>query len=357
MMSKLQMPKVSLPKGAGKRIVSVIGDEDRFVPILFLVLLLAAALITVGASGLSSRISIYDIFPVMALPFAVVGVLNFLVCRRWLMVVVAVVVTVALYLIYQPAGHLALFVLICSRGVAEMSAIAQRRLLSWLVGVVERSQTGAHGFSGSVLSFILGIPKNIDARVVRMDESVSRKGMPWGEISDTLLIALVPSLILWTGMFTLLVYHFSIPEAFSTAMTFSVYFAAIALPWIILRTLNVRVGTEGGGFSLYHGLVGTAKRMSVPLIVVFVIVAIMLYTDVETFGYVFVSAVVTTVVVGMSAGMYYLDFEHRVVRWVGSERDSFLPVEKVLSRGRRQTDDVPGTPVRDADSCFPDQKY
>lgn len=357
MMSKLQMPKIKVPAGTGAGLRRSLGDTDRFMTVLFLVLLLAAVLIAAGASGFSDRITIYDIFPVMALPFAALGVIDYLLQKRWLILIIAAVVCVVLYVAYVPAGYLALFVLVCSRGVAVMAAVVQRRLLAWLVGSVERSQTRSRGFTGRMLSLLFGIPPNIDARAVRMDGAVSRKGMPWNELLDTLILALVPSLVLWICMFTVVAYHFSIAEAFNTAMTFSVYFAAVSIPWIVLRALNVRVGSEGGGFSLYHGLVGTAKRMCVPLVVVFVIVALMLYSDIDTFGYIVASAAVTVVVVAVSSAMYYLDFEHGVVRWVGSERDSFLPEENAVSAGRRRSDDVPGTPVREADSCFPDQKY
>ena len=355
-MSKLQMPKVRMPAGAGAGLSKILGSADRFITVLFLVLLLVAVIAAVGASGLSDTISIYEVFPVMALPFAGVGLASYVIRRRWLTLVVAVVVCVVLYVLYAPAGYLALFILVCSRGVAVMSAVAQKRLLARLVGSVERSQTGAGGISGKVLTFLFGIPPNVDARVVSMDGSVSRRGLPWDELLDTLRIALVPSLMLWTGMFTLLVFHFSIQEAFSTAMTFSVYFAAASLPWLVLRTLNVRIGTEGGGYGLYRGLVGTATRMSAPLFLMLVVAVVVLYSGAETFGYIAASAVLTVVVAVVSSAMYYLDFEHSIVKWVGSERGSFLPDENPASRGRRN-DDVPGTPVRDADSCFPDQKY
>lgn len=356
MMSGFKMPKVKVPQGSGD-IRSLVADGDRFVTMLFLVLLLVAALITVVASGLSDRISIYHIFPVMALPFVAVGVLSYIVRRRWLMLMVSIVVCVVLYVLYPVAGYLALFILVCGRGVAVMSYLAQKRLLAGLVGSVERSQTGSGGVIGRVLTFLFCIPPNVDARVVRMDDAVSRRGLPWDELLDTLRIALVPSLILWIGMFGLLAFHLSFADAFSTAATFSIYFAAVSVPWLVLRTLNVRVGSEGGGFGLYRGLLGSAARMSVPLVVVLVITAVFLYTDYVTIGYIVGSAVMTVVIVAVSSALYYLDFEHGLVRWVGSERVAFLPDENNGSRGCCHEDDIPGTPARDAGSCFPDQKY
>ena len=117
-------------------------------------------------------------------------------------------------------------------------------------------------------------------------------------------------------------------------------------------TLDVRVGSEGGGMRLYDGMVGTATRMSVPLVLVLIFVAVVLYTGYETVLYILISAVVSVVFIGVAMAMYYIDYEGEVVSEISEARAGFLPENDGAPEIHRIDDGVPGTPRRSEDSCF-----
>ena len=131
-----------------------------------------------------------------------------------------------------------------------------------------------------------------------------------------------------------------------------------SLPWLILRSLDVRVGTEGGGMPVYEGLLGTCTRMSVALFVMLIVSAAALYTGVQTFWYIVASAAMTVGVVGVSAAFYLLEYERETVDSVLSdEMVRGCVVERKSGAGEGPEDDIPGTPGRGRESPVPDQKY
>ena len=346
------MDKPKLPSN-----ISMPKDTDTAALYLFAVLFLVSAVAALAAAGLSDRISSYDVFPLLSLPFAVLGIVSYLFRRRWIPFIVIAVVCVLLYLLSPAWGYLSLFVLVCTRGIAVMSAILQKRLMGSLLLKTQRSTVRQKTRpSDRLAQFLFGIPGNVDTRIMSMDSAVRRRSLPWAEILGTMRIALVPSLVMWTALFSLAVYHFNFSQAYVAVFTVGVYIAMAALPWIILRTLDVRVGSEGGGMRLYDGLLGTATRMTVPLVLMLVIVALALYSGYEAFMYILASAVVTAVSVLVASAIYYFEYEKDVVATVQGARDGFVPVDREGPGPHRLDDGIPGTPRRKEDSCF-DQKY
>lgn len=329
------------------------SDDGRVAGYLFLVLFIASAIAALAVAGISREYNSYDVFPLLALPFAVMGILSYVDKRRWIILVVSAVICVVLYIVSAPWGYIALLTLFCARGVSSTSALLQRRLFSSVISMTERSTVRPKRRSLDRLAlFLFGIPKNIDTRVMGMRSSIRRDGIPWDELTGTLRIALVPALVMWIVLFTLLVYHYNSSQAYVAVFVVCIYIAALSLPWLALKTLDVRVGTEGGGMRLYDGMVGTATRMSVPLVLVLIFVAVVLYTGYETVLYILISAVVSVVFIGVAMAMYYIDYEGEVVSEISDARAGFLPENDGAPEIHRIDDGVPGTPRRSEDSCF-----
>ena len=334
------MDKPKLPSN-----ISMPKDTDTAALYLFAVLFLVSAVAALAAAGLSDRISSYDVFPLLSLPFAVLGIVSYLFRRRWIPFIVIAVVCVLLYLLSPAWGYLSLFVLVCTRGIAVMSAILQKRLMGSLLLKTQRSTVRQKTRpSDRLAQFLFGIPGNVDTRVMSMESAVRRRSLPWAEVLGTMRIALVPSLVMWTALFSLVVYHFNFSQAYVAVFTVGVYIVMAALPWIILRTLDVRVGSEGGGMRLYDGLLGTATR------------TLALYSGYDTVMNIMAYAVVTAVSVLVASAIYYFEYEKDVVATVQGARDGFVPVDREGPGPHRLDDGIPGTPRRKEDSCF-DQKY
>ena len=127
------MDKPKLPSN-----ISMPKDTDTAALYLFAILFLVSAVAALAAAGLSDRISSYDVFPLLSLPFAVLGIVSYLYRRRWIPFIVIAVVCVLLYLLSPAWGYLSLFVLVCTRGIAVMSAILQKRLMGSLLLKTQR---------------------------------------------------------------------------------------------------------------------------------------------------------------------------------------------------------------------------
>ena len=346
------MDKLKLPDAIGMS-----KNADSVALYLFVALFLVSAVAALAAAGLSDRIDSYDVFPLLSLPFAAIGIVSYIYRRRWILFVIIAVVCVLLYLLSPTWGYVSLFVLVCTRGVAVMSSILQKRLLGPVITMTERSTVRQKRRPMDRLAlFIFGIPRNVDTRMMSMDSKVRRGGLPWSELLGTMRVALVPLLVMWTALFALAAFHFNFWQAYVAVFTVCVYTVMGAIPWVILRTLNVRVGTEGGGMSLYDGLLGTANRMVVPLVLMLVVVAFSLYTGYETVMYILASAILTAVSILVSSAMYYFEYERDVVETVRGSRDGFMPAKNEGPGPHRLNDGIPGTPRRKEGSCF-DQKY
>lgn len=333
-------------------------DADRIAGYLFVLLFLVGAMAAMVIAGTQRQYLWYDVIPLLALPFAVIGVISYLYRRRWLAFVVVAAVCIVAFVLSREAGYILLFVLVCTRGAAVMAAVAQRRMFPVAAKAVTRSGSRPKkGFGDHLVRFVFGIQPNTDTRVSDMESSVRRRGIPFDELVDTLRLALVPMLIIWTALFAIFTFHFTFSKAYVAVFTVSLYVVAIAVPPIVMRTLDVRFGTEGEGSRLYDGLLGTAARMSVPLVLMLIIVALALYTNAATVGYIAASAVFVVVCSVATLIAYYLDFESGAVRSIVEGRAGYIPEKEVRRGTGRGLEGVPGTPMRKTESCFSDQRY
>ena len=213
-------------------------------------------------------------------------------------------------------------------------------------------------FSNRLAQSFFGIPPNVDTRVLRVERTVRRKGMPWPEIVDTMVMALAPSLLVWTALFAIWSFHITVVDAYTAVLTLSVLITMLVMPWLVLRSLNVRVGTEGGGMSVYKGLLGTSAHAAAALALLCVVVAFYLYTGVDTLGYILASAAMTAAVVTLSSWFYFLEYECGVVEFLTTDGSASIYMEGGQAASRNRLDDgIPGTPGRDGSSASSDQKY
>lgn len=322
-------------------------DADRNIAYAFLILL-AASVVAAVALVVFTELRLFDVFPILAFPFTVVGLFSYLYRRHWLAFFIVAVVCVVLYLVYPMAGIVAAFLLVGTRGVAVMAALVQRRLFAKALRSICRSGiVGKRSITDRLAQFIFCIPSNTDTRILKLEGSVKRAGLPWPDFLDTMRVALVPSLLMWAGIFMLDEFRISVGVAYTSLFTITVYIAMFALPWLIFRSLDVRVGTEGGGMSVYRGFQSTLARMSVALVVMLIMVAAAMYIGFDTVWYILASAAMTVAVTLISSTFYVMGYEREAVESVLAE-DSVRACVRVgrSGAGSRLDDGVPGTPGR-----------
>ncbi len=122
---------------------------------------------------------------------------------------------------------------------------------------------------------------------------------------------------MWIVFFTLITYHFTYYSAYFVVLMMFVYIVALSMPCLILKTLDVRVGTKGGGMRLYDGLLGNAAFAV--LIIVLITMAVAIYMDIDTFGYTAALAIVIAVMTIVSS-VYYMDYERNTVSAIERDR-------------------------------------
>ena len=333
-------------------------DSDKIAGYLLAALSLIAIAATVAVAAFTSH-GTHEALPILTLPFSVTGFLSYLYRRQWLLFVFSLAVCAVLYVLYPAAGIVAVFLLACTRGIALVASILQKRLFVPVMGSIERSGIGSgRMFSNRLAQSFFGIPPNVDTRVLRVERTVRRKGMPWPEIVDTMVMALAPSLLVWTALFAIWSFHITVVDAYTAVLTLSVLITMLVMPWLVLRSLNVRVGTEGGGMSVYKGLLGTSAHAAAALALLCVVVAFYLYTGVDTLGYILASAAMTAAVVTLSSWFYFLEYECGVVEFLTTDGSASIYMEGGQAASRNRLDDgIPGTPGRDGSSASSDQKY
>lgn len=335
--------------------LSVVTDAgDRNTAIAFAVLAVASLVAAIVLHE-TSFAYITEVLPAICLPFAMMGVLSYIARRHWIQLTVVAVICALLLLAGWRYSLGAVMLLVCTRGIAVISAVLQRMCIPNLVRNIQRSGIRGHrGFADHAVLEVFGIPSGADTRVMAMDSRVCRSRLPWQDLYGIYVIVLAPCILMWIVMCLDWQFHFRVPGADLSALAVSLYIVSLALPFVVLASVNLRVRV-GGSLRLFDGLVGTAWKVSLPMLFVFIVVLCFQYTGSVLVEHIVSSAVLSAVIVAVSFAVYVFDFEHQVVSELASLRDGFLPEEDEGVGGR--LDDVPGTPVRSRDSCFTDQKY
>lgn len=331
-------------------------DPDAVMSFLFpmaLVLSVAAAVILTVWTDLGW----YGSAPILAVPFIVAGVVSLVSSGRWQVIAVLAVLCPVFYMIgpYWFIGFL--IATLGSFGSVVTACVVQKRLFRATLESLGRASCNRRSCSwGRLALFLFNVPEGVDARDPEVSRALRRTRMPYPEVIDTVILASVPCLLVCVVIMLVPGFRTATDGAATTLLTSAVYCAALALPWVSFRSLDVRVG----GFGLYRGLVSTAVRLSIPLSVAVVLAALTLPVNWTLLGHLALMVVFTLLCVSVSATAYHLLMERGTARGVIADWAEAHPVRVDVSLAERTAhplhDGVPGTPVRDADACLSDQK-
>lgn len=323
------------------------GDPDRTWVLLFLALLLASV-VAAAVMAFALDVSTYASVTVLTAPLIVTGALALLLSRRMLWLLVPAVVSVVLYLLGPAWTVAALAIGFGSYGVATVSGSLQRCLFYEVLGAVECGSVSPKPRPMERLAlFVIGIPRGVDARDIRISDGIRRSDLPYRDVALTALLAAVPCLVVCIYTTMVPAFRYEVSWIACSLLTVAMYCTLAALPWTVLRSLDVHIP---GGMRLYDGPVSSASRAVPMLAVVLAISMIALHAGAVTAGYV-VLAVVLLAVSAVSASVpYYLYVEEGVVSSLLACWSDHRPVDPMAGLGSGEPhpldDGVPGTPSR-----------
>ena len=315
----------------------------RFFPVSLLVAaVLFIVLLLIGAQS-------YTCICALAIPFTVLGALYMVLDRHWISLLISVVLTIAACVASVPAGLIVLCLTMGAEGMATMASAVQCRMFVKPVAFLSSSSSERKSLR-IVTRSLFGIPEGIDTRDMESDRSIVRHQIPWRDMVGTAVIALPVSMLIW--VITLLAPHLggSGIGHLSALISLMLYPVAVALVPAIYRSLNVRVGTRSGDMSLYQGLMGTAVKFSIVMVLMFLVVLVFSdYGEGELLNIV-LCMIISAVMTVIASLFYYISHEPDVVAKVsedwGSCRKVSLYCELDIVSPPSLSDGVPGTPSR-----------
>lgn len=320
-------------------------DRDGLIRRCFLPLL-CICIAAVAVLELFTDLTVYEALPVLSIPLIMTGLIEMLFCRRW----AGLIATAVLCLVSAPysikLSIIMAYMMVGAEGIAAVAACFQK---SMFFRVLENMEGRGPSSWGRMLRFMFGVSDAIDPRDLVSDRTIIRHNMPWSDMVGTAFLALLPTLIVWCIILIMPgVGGAGLGHQVAT-MTLIMYTVLIALIPVILRSLNVRIRSYRGGFSLYSGLSGSAMKAVLVLLVVFVVAAAS-PSDPGEIGTILISAVLAMAMVVTASVAYYLHKEADVADDIRMKWGDFRPVDlycplipKVVPSLH---DGVPGTPVR-----------
>ena len=322
--------------------------------LLGLVASLAAIYVAMTVYGYSS----IKTLPLLAAPLFIIGTLNYIVHKRWLPILCIIAIAVGIYFLWEKSYVLFfLYLFVCTEGVAVMTEVIQRIVFFKILNIIEFVNLKAKlSISDRIMTFMFNIPCDLDTRNLNVDLSVKRDGIPWSDMFHTIFMGLMFSTFLW--MYMVFNPSFISGESGMSIYTFTIilYVSLLVLPWNILKSLNVRVQTGYRDFSVFSGLYETIKRMFLPILAVFVFLALSLSSGALSIMYVVMSIIMIAVIVVFTSVLYYTGSEADVIADIKKKWADFHPTsmyagyrEKALTS---YDDDVPGTPRRELRLCL-----
>ena len=343
--------------------ITVMRESDVRMGYLVSALLIASVL-SFCVAVLFFGCNVYVVTPILSVPFLVTGVISYIIGRRWLMFIPAVVVAAVAYLFDPRCSLFVIHLLICTEGVVVITGIMQRFLFYRVLSSIGRRDSGNRfALPDKIVPFVLDIPDCVDVRRLTLDTDVRRNGIPWEDVVRTTVLSLVPCTFMWLLMFLDPAFRVDAEGLHTFASTVILYIAALVMPSTILSTLGVRIGSDLRDHRLSDDLMGTATRMLIPLLVALVFVGILVSVNGAVLYHFLTSLVMVVVIITMVSVMYYTRCEASVVRDIVSKWSVFHPADIDSGYGepsKKGGSDFPGTPVRDPRSCFGrngDQKY
>lgn len=299
---------------------------------------------------------IYDTIPYLSIPFVLCGVAFYLKTKKWVMI--AIVVALLVMYLLGFSGVLLFFVVFLTVGAAGVVCIVeaiQRVIFYKVVHIIEYVNVKSKlSFFDRVVLFLFNVPQDLDTRNITLDSDLCRTSIPWKEMIEPSMMGMMLGLFLWI--------YVSMNPAFMDLATSSdihvymftliLYIPLLVLPWIIFRSLDVRVETNYRDFKIYSGIKATLKRIALPVVAAlfFVLLAFNSSDVYQVLHYIAFSAVMILVTIVITSLLYYIFAEPRIVGDIVSKWSEFRPISIFASLGEKNGsgwDDVPGTPRRD----------
>lgn len=339
----------------------VVRESDRKLGILFIAVLLAS-IVAASVAPFIIDASIHQSVAFLAAPFIVLGIVDMVTAKRWVPLFFSVAFPLALYLVSWEASFIVLALLAGSTGVAASMELADRYLLIGTLGCAERCNASPErGWRDRAVSFLFGIPKDFDARNIKINGMIRREKIPYDIMAKSMAPAFLLLILLWMYICASTALRSDAGDGLILVMTASLYIAAFSAPWAILAVVDARIGTPGSTFRLFDGFFDTTKHMALPLLIGLIIVAVAGDPGWGALELALVSAILCAIVVTMALVKFSNHAESEVVSDIHAAWSDEHPVDFYSGfdgrDGKHPLDDgVPGTPRRPADSCFPPQK-
>ncbi len=301
--------------------------------------------------------TVYTGLPIMSTPFFIIGLIFYVVNRRYMAVIFILALTVVTLFLLPAAVLFIIYLLVCTEGVAQMVEVIQRRTFYGIIQAVERVNIKSKiTLKDRIIVFFFNIPVDLDTRNLKIDTNISRNKLPWRDMLDSIALALLFCMFLWIYVF--LNPSFSLGTTGVPIYTFTIilYMSMLVMPWTIFNTLNVRIGTDYRDFKLYKGFLETFKRMFLPIFAALLFLAAAVYSGPDNLYYIGMSLVMIVVMIVFTSVMYYTSNEMVLVNDILDRWPSFHPAAIYSRFDEKETElstaDLPGTPRRDPKECF-----
>ncbi len=301
--------------------------------------------------------SAYDLIPWLAAPFFICGIIAYISLKYWILIVIAC--TGPIMWIFDVSSDMiffSMFIVIGAAGVVGIICALQRMIFYRVIHMIEYVNIKKKlTLSDRLVAFLFNVPDDLDTRNITFNYSLRRTKIPWKEMGGSMSLGLMIGMFIWiyismNPMFINLSTGSNIP-LFMFALI--LYIPVLVMPWVIFKSLNVRIETNYRDFKVYNGIKATLKRMAVPVFaaLMYVIVAINTSNIMSVLYYIVLSAIMIVSIIGFVSMLYYLVFESSIINDIVSKWKIFRPVsifmglDEKLSNG--SLDDFPGTPIRD----------
>ena len=348
--------------------IDLLTGTDRLAVLIFFISLVAS--LGAWAAGMHFLdMGMMELPMFITMPLVAVGAYEMILSRRWIYLIVVIVLTVALFAARVDIGIIGVLALISVGiiGAVALVAVIQRAMFYRVVASVEYLNVNEHlTLWDRVVAFAFDISGDLDTRNLEINENVKRASLPWTEIWSSMKISFLIGVFIW--IYLSLNPSWMQLESFSSVPVYlfavMMYIPLIVLPFSIFMSLNVRIETRHRPFRIYDGIKATLMRMAIPVFAAFmyILVAVNKNGFQDVLGFIALSVVFNLFICVLACFVYYRQFESRVIDSIISRWNSFRPVPLLMgvkSREENIKENVPGTPRRDysdmGELVFPDQ--
>ena len=337
--------------------INLLSKRDKITLLLF-ICLFVGSLVALWYLIAYQDLTIYSALPTMAIPFFVIGVIFYIIRRRFIAVIAVAAISLVAYLLLPVSVLFIVYLLVCTEGVAQMVEIIQRGTFYSILASIERVNVkDALSLKDKFIVFLFNIPVDIDTRNLKIDKNIIVDKIPWKDMLFSMMLALLFCMFLWIYLFLNPSFDIGLQGVPIYTFTIVLYLSMIVMPWSIFSTLNARIDTEYRAFKIYSGFLGTFARMFLPIFAALIFLIIAVSSGPDNFYYVAMSLVMIVVMITFTSIMYYTSNEVVVVNDIVDKWGVFHPssiYSGYSEAGKKSTldDGVPGTPRRDPSECF-----